>query len=51
VFSLQTGATTGGHEANPDVGRASGTGGSSFADDPYIDRHAEVVARYQQGSP
>ena len=27
-----------------------GTGGSSSTEDPYIDRHAEVVARYHEGT-
>jgi len=30
---------------------AVGTGGAGFNDDPYINRHAEVVARYQQDGP
>jgi hypothetical protein len=30
---------------------ATSTGGSGFAEDPYVDRHAEVVAAYQQGAP
>jgi hypothetical protein len=30
---------------------ATSAGGPGFTDDPYIDRHAEVVAGYQQGNP
>ena len=30
---------------------AINTGGSGFTADPYTDRHAEVVASYQQGAP
>jgi len=46
---LQPAATTG--ASNPGIHAMSSAGGSSFSqDDPYIERHAEVVARYQQGS-
>lgn len=31
--------------------RAGGTGGPASYDDPYIDRHAEIVARLQQDQP
>ena len=30
--------------------RGDGTGGATFTRDPVIERHAEVVARYHQGS-
>ena len=30
---------------------AGGTGGPASYDDPYIDRHAEIVARFQQDGP
>ena len=26
-------------------------GGQGFTEDPYVERHAEVVAGYQQGGP
>jgi len=46
---MQPAATTG--ASNPGIHAMSSAGGSSFSqDDPYIERHAEVVARYQQGS-
>jgi hypothetical protein len=46
---LQPAATTG--ASNPGIHAMSSAGGSSFSqDDPYIERHAEVVARYHQGS-
>jgi hypothetical protein len=30
---------------------AASTGGQGFAEDPYVGRHTEVVAGYQQGDP
>ena len=49
---LQPAATTGagGRSVHPGI-HATSAGGSSFADEPYIDRHAEVVAGYQSGGP
>lgn len=47
VFAVQTAAKTSG--GNPAM-RARSAGGSSITEDPYIDRHAEVVARYHEGS-
>ncbi|MBA2535392.1 MAG: hypothetical protein H0V21_10305 [Rubrobacter sp.] len=48
---MQPAATTG--ESNPGVHAtsANGTGVPGFNDDPYIDRHTEVVARSQQDGP
>ena len=45
-----TGASSPGGRAIPAVS-AGGTGGTGLNDDPYINRHAEVVARYQQDGP
>jgi len=46
VVVVQTSTTTGDSgSANPAMS-ADGSGGSSFAQDPYIERHAEVVARH-----
>ena len=51
---MQPDVTTG---ANGPGGRAvhaasaGGTGGPASYDDPYIDRHAEIVARLQQDQP
>jgi hypothetical protein len=50
VFVLQPAATTSDREGNSAIHTMSGTGGSSFTHDPYIERHAEVVAHFQQGS-
>lgn len=46
AFTLPPTATTG----DPAI-RATSAKGSSVTNDPYVDRHAEVVARYHQGSP
>ena len=50
VFALQPAPTTG--DANPasHARRADGTGGSGITDEPYIERHAEVVARLGNSS-
>jgi hypothetical protein len=48
AYLLQPAATTG--QSGPAVHAAS-TGGLGPTHDPYIDRHAEVVAAYQQGGP
>ena len=49
---LRPAATTdeGAPAVHPGV-HATSAGGSGSAVDPYIDRHAEVVAGYQQGGP
>ena len=47
AFMLQPAATT---DASKPAMHATSAGGSSITHDPYIDRHAEVVARYHQGS-
>jgi hypothetical protein len=47
VFVLQPAVTTGDREDDPAVQTIS-AGGPDFKD-PYIDRHAEVVARYHEG--
>jgi ABC-type phosphate transport system substrate-binding protein len=47
VFVLQPAVTTSDREDDPAV-QAISAGGSDFQD-PYIDRHAEVVARYHEG--
>ncbi len=44
------GASSPGGRAIP-AASAGGTGGPGFNDDPYINRHTEVVARYQQDGP
>lgn len=45
---LQPAATSG--ASNPAIHARSGAGGSSFAQDPSIERHAEVVQRLGGGS-
>jgi hypothetical protein len=47
VVVIEPAATISNRDGNPAI---SGTGQPSLRDDPYIDRHAEVVARYHQGS-
>ena len=47
AFMLQSAATT---DANKPAMHARSAGGSSITQDPYIDRHAEVVARLGEGS-
>ena len=42
--------TTGGGADEPAMVRAASAGGSSIARDPDIERHAEVVASYHEGS-
>ena len=49
VSMLQPAATTG--SGGPAVHANSAEGGAGIANDPLIDRHAEVVARYHQGNP
>ena len=48
AFALQPAATT--SDRSPAVHATSAAGGSSVDYDPYIERHAEVVAAYQ-GAP
>jgi len=48
VFVLQPAVTTSDREEDAPI-QAKSAGGSVFQD-PYIDRHAEVVARYHEGS-
>jgi hypothetical protein len=52
VFVLQPATTTSnsGNNAGVQATSADSNGGSSLTHDPYIDRHAEVVARYHEGS-
>ena len=47
AFAMQRVATTGGDD--PAI-RTTSAGGSSLTEDPSIERHAEVVARYHGGS-
>jgi hypothetical protein len=49
AFALQPAPTASEHEAKATSPAVSGIGRPSLRDDPYIDRHAEVVARYHQG--
>ena len=47
IFAAWPAATTSDRgDANPGI-RATSAGGSGITDDPYIERHAEVVASYQ----
>jgi hypothetical protein len=46
VVVAKTASTASDREGNPAIHAMSGTGGSSLARDPYIERHAEVVARH-----
>jgi hypothetical protein len=48
VFVLQPAVTTGDRQDDPAI-QAKSAGGSDFKD-PYIDRHAQVVVRYHEGS-
>ena len=48
AYMMQPAATT--EANNPGIHATSGAGGSSITHDPYIDRHAEVVARLGEGS-
>jgi hypothetical protein len=48
VFVLQPAVTTSDRKDDPAL-QAKSAGGSDFQD-PYIERHAEVVARYREGS-
>ena len=51
VSMLQPAATTGSGGPAVHANSAEGDGGAGIANDPFIDRHAEVVARYHQGNP
>ena len=48
VVVIEPAATTSNRDENPAI---SDAGRPSLRDDPYIERHAEVVARYHQDSP
>ena len=48
---MQSAATTGVSSPGVHATSVGGTGGPGFKDDPYINRHAWVVARYQQDGP
>jgi hypothetical protein len=52
VFVLQPATTisNSGSNAGVQATSADSNGGSSLSHDPYIDRHAEVVARYHEDS-
>jgi cytochrome c oxidase assembly factor CtaG len=52
VFALQPAATTSGRDASTtnQAMSAEDTGGSTITEDPYIERHAEVVERLGNGS-
>jgi hypothetical protein len=50
VVAVEPAATTSVRDGNPAIDAMSGTGGSNVTHDPYIDRHAEVVAHYHQDS-
>jgi hypothetical protein len=52
VFALQSAPTTTDRDANPanHAMSAGGKGGSSLTEDPYFERHAEVVERLGHGS-
>jgi hypothetical protein len=47
VAAVQTTSTTGGRDATPAIS-SDGNGSSSLSDDPYIERHAEIVARHSR---
>ena len=46
AFAVWTASTTSDRGGNPAI-RATSAGGSGIARDPYIERHAEVVASHQ----
>lgn len=50
AFALQPAAPIGADDPAFHATRAGGAGESDFTDDPYIERHADVVARYHEGS-
>jgi hypothetical protein len=49
AFGVQQAATTDDRDGGPTMS-ATSAGGASLSDDPYIDRHAEIIARYHGGS-
>ena len=52
VSMLQPPAPTGvGGRAVPPAAHATSPGGSGITQDPYVERHAEVVAAHQHGAP
>jgi hypothetical protein len=50
VFAVQQATTTTDRGERPAIG-ADRAGGSSFARDPYVERHAAVVSRYRGVTP
>ena len=42
---------TGNDSVSDPAPHARSAGGASIAEDPYIDRHAEVAAHYHEGGP
>lgn len=51
VVLVEPDPTTIDRDGNPAVHAMGGSAGTSITHDPYISRHAEVVARYQEGGP
>ena len=49
AFGVQQAATTGDRDGGPAM-RATSAGGAGLTDDPYVDRHAEIIASYHGGS-
>ena len=49
VFAVWATATANDRGGNPEIHATSG-GGQILTQDPYIERHAEVIARYHEGS-
>jgi hypothetical protein len=49
VITMRPDATVGGRGPDPAIRVTSG-GGSSFTQDPFIGHHADVIARYHDGS-
>lgn len=49
AFGVQQAATTGDRDGGTAM-RATSVGGASLTEDPYIERHAEIIARYHGGS-
>ena len=49
VFAVWTTATATDRGGNPEIHGTSG-GGQIITQDPYIDRHAEMIAGYYEGS-
>jgi hypothetical protein len=49
VFAVWTAETTSDRGGGPAI-RATSAGGSDLSQDPYIARHAEIMARFHKGS-